>query len=58
MTVGNLSGTPLCFAYLMTDRGGTYVVSVRPSYPSAGKLRVNVNRAPSGPTKVAWLVLG
>jgi len=39
-------------------RIGTYVVSVRPSYPSAGKPRINVDKAPSGPTKVAWLVLG
>jgi hypothetical protein len=58
VTVGSLSGTPLCFATLMTYRSGTYVVSVRPNYPSAGKLRININKAPSGPTRVAWLVLG
>ena len=56
-TRGGLSGTPLCFANLMTYRPGVFVTTVRPNYPVVGKLRIYLNRAVSGNTFVAWSVL-
>ena len=54
---GGLSGTPLCFANLQTHRTGVYVAAVRPNVPSAGKLRIYLNKAVSSSTFVAWFVL-
>ena len=54
---GGLSGTPLCFANLMTYRPGTFVTTVRPNYPVAGKARFYLNRTVSVNTFVAWFVL-
>jgi hypothetical protein len=54
-TKGGLGGTPLCFANLMTRRPGIHVETVRPNSPSAGKLRINLNRAAPGSTFVAWI---
>jgi hypothetical protein len=54
---GGLAGTPLAFANLMSYRSGTYVASVRVNEPSAGKLRIDLNRSVTKPTRVAWLVL-
>jgi hypothetical protein len=58
VTVGSLSGTPLCFANLQRDRAGVWVRAVRPNYPSAGKLRIYLNKAVATDTVVAWVVLG
>lgn len=57
-TKGGLRGTPLCFANLTTRRSGIHVETVRPNFPSPGKLRVYVNKAVPGSTFVAWFVLG
>ena len=54
---GGLSGRPLCFANLMSHRPGVHVAAIRANYPIAGKARIFLNRAPSSPTYVAWLVL-
>lgn len=55
---GGLKGTPLCFATVMSYRPGIYVTMVRPRYPTAGTLRIYLNKAPTAATYVAWLVLG
>ena len=55
---GGLSGTPLCFANLMSYRPGVYVSAMRPNYPSTGKLRIYLNKAATASTYVAWVVLG
>ena len=52
-----LAGTPLCFANLLSYRGGVWVMAVRPNYPSGGKLRIYLNKAVTSRTAVAWLVL-
>jgi hypothetical protein len=54
---GRLSGTPLCFANLMSHRSGVFVTTVRPNYPVAGKARIYLNRAVTANTFVAWFVL-
>jgi hypothetical protein len=54
---GGLSGTPLCFANLLTHRPGIHVEAVRPNTPSAGRLRIYLNQAVPGPTFVVWMVL-
>jgi hypothetical protein len=54
---GGLAGTPLCFANLLTRRPGIHVEAVRPNTPSAGKVRIYLNRAVPGSTFVVWLVL-
>jgi len=54
---GGLTGTPLCFANVMSYRPGIYVRMVRPKHPSASKLRIYLNKAPTASTYVAWLVL-
>jgi len=55
-TKGGLSGTPLCFANLMSYRTGVYVAAVRPNYPSTGKLRIYLNKAVTSSTDVAYFV--
>jgi len=57
-TKGGLSGTPLCFANLLYYRSGVHVAAVRPNYPTAGKMRIHLNRAVTAATNVAWVVLG
>ncbi len=57
-TKGGLGGTPLCFANLTSYRSGTFVIAVRPNYPSTGKIRIYLNRTVTANTFVAWLVLG
>jgi hypothetical protein len=54
---GGLSGTPLCFANLQTRRPGIHVEAVRPNTPTAGTLRIYLNKAVPGATFVSWLVL-
>jgi hypothetical protein len=54
---GGLTGTPLCFANLLSYRSGVYVAAARPNYPSAGKLRIYLNRAVTSSISVAWVVL-
>lgn len=54
---GGLSGTPLCFANLMSYRAGVFVTTVRPNYPVAGKARIYLNRTVSSNAYVAWFVL-
>jgi hypothetical protein len=53
-----LAGLPMVFANLYTHRPGIHVEAVRPNQPTAGKLRIYLNRAVPGPTIVVWLVLG
>jgi hypothetical protein len=55
---GGLSGTPLCFANLLSYRSGVYVAAVRPNYPVAGKLRIYLNKAVTSSVYVSWMVLG
>lgn len=54
---GGLSGTPLCFANVMSYRPGVFVTMVRPNYPVRGKARIYLNRAVTANTFVAWYVL-
>jgi hypothetical protein len=54
---GGLTGTPLCFANLMSYRPGVFVTTVRPNYPVRGKARIYLNRPVNGNTFVAWFVL-
>lgn len=54
---GGLTGTPLCFANLMSYRPGVFVTTVRPNYPADGRVRIYLNRAVSSNTFVAWFVL-
>ncbi len=54
---GGLSGTPLCFANILTRRAGIHVESVRPNTPSTGRVRIFLSKAVPGPTFVSWLVL-
>ena len=56
-TKGGLTGTPLCFANLMSYRPGVFVTTVRPNYPVTGKARIYLNRTVSANTFVAWFVL-
>jgi hypothetical protein len=53
---GGLTGTPLCFANLLTYRSGVYVAAVRPNYPTVGKVRIYLNKAVTASTYVAWFV--
>jgi hypothetical protein len=53
-----LAGLPMAFANLYTHRPGIHVEAVRPNQPSAGRMRIYLNRAVPGPTLVVWLVLG
>ena len=52
-----LEGTPLCFANLMSYRPGVFVTTVRPNYPSRGRMRIHLNKAVTSSTFVAWFVL-
>ena len=52
-----LSGTPCCFANLMSYRPGVFVTAVRPNYPVVGKARIYLNRTVSANTYVAWLIV-
>jgi hypothetical protein len=54
---GGLSGTPLCFANLMSHRPGVFVTTVGPNFPVAGKARIYLNRTVRSNTHVAWVVL-
>ncbi len=57
---GGLAGTPLCFATIQTRRPGVHVETIRPNYPSAGKLRIYFNKVASttSATSIAWMVMG
>jgi hypothetical protein len=57
---GGLSGTPLCFANLMEFRPGVYIAAIRPNWPSAGKVRIYLNKAASTTliTPLSWMVIG
>jgi len=57
---GGLSGSPLCFANLMSSRSGTWVRTVRPNYPVSGKMRIYLNKVASTTlsSTVAWIVMG
>ena len=57
VATGGLSGTPLCFANLQTRRPGIHVETVRPNTPSAGRIRIYLNKPVPGATFVSWLVL-
>jgi hypothetical protein len=58
VTVGVLSGTPLCFAMLQRNRTGVWVRAVRPNHPAAGKMQIFLSKAVPASTSVAWVVLG
>ena len=53
-----LAGTPLIFANLSTYRSGVWVSATRPNYPSAGRVRIYLNKVVSGTTYLSWFVLG
>lgn len=57
---GGLSGTPLVFAVIQYYRGGVWVISARPNWPSTGKIRIYLNKAASttSTTPIAWFVAG
>jgi hypothetical protein len=55
---GGLGGVPLVFASLQEYRGDVYLAAVRPNFPSAGRLRIFLNKAPGAAAPVAWHVLG
>ena len=57
---GGLAGTPLVFALLQYGRTGVWVIAARPNWPSAGLIRIYVNKIASttASTAVAWFVLG
>ena len=55
---GGLSGSPLAFATLQYSRSGVWVTGARPNWPSAGKLRIYLNKGLATATPVAWMVLG
>jgi len=59
-TKGGLSGSPLCFANILSRRGGVHIETVRPNYPVAGKLRIYLNKVASATssTTLAWIVMG
>ena len=56
---GGTSSTALCFANLATYRSGVWVTAVRPNWPSAGYMRIYVNKVASTTTTtpISWLVL-
>ena len=53
---GGLTGTPLCYATLMTYRSGTAIAAVRPNYPTTGKIRIYLTKSVTATTYVAWFV--
>jgi hypothetical protein len=55
---GGLASTAIAFATLQYLRTGVYVVGARPNWPSAGKLRIYLNKALATSTPVAWFVIG
>jgi hypothetical protein len=55
---GGLATTAIAFATLQYLRTGVYVVGARPNWPSAGKLRIYINKALTSATPVAWFVIG
>jgi hypothetical protein len=56
---GGLAGTPLAVATINTRRAGVHVETVRVNYPTAGKLRIYLNKVASSTssTSVSWVVL-
>lgn len=57
---GGLAGTPLPFATLQVFRSGVQVAAVRPNVPSAGVMRIYLNKVASttAATPISWVVLG
>jgi hypothetical protein len=55
---GGVVSTALCFANLAVYRSGVTVAAVRPAYPTAGKMRIYLNKAIPTATNVAWIVMG
>lgn len=53
--VDSMTSSNLAFAMLNLPRSGVYVRSVK---PASGKITINLNKAPSKKTRVAWLVVG
>lgn len=56
IVAGGLAGSPVGLANLLTKRSGFYVAAVRPNYPSAGKMRIYLNKALGSATYVAYFV--
>ena len=56
---GGIAATAMVFATLQIARSGVWVRAARPAWPSAGKLRIYLNKAASTTesTPVAWMVL-
>jgi hypothetical protein len=55
-----LPGTGLLpngFATLQRYRAGVYVAAVRPNYPSAGQMRIYLNKRVASSIPVAWVAL-
>jgi hypothetical protein len=57
-SLGGLAGTPVAIGNMMSYRSGVWVVAVRPNIPSAGWLRITLNKAVESDARVAWLVIG
>lgn len=57
---GGLSGTPLVFAVIQYGRVGVWVTGARPNWPSAGKIRIYLNKVASTTTTtpIGWFVTG
>ena len=55
---GGLTSSAIAFATLQYLRTGVYVVGARPNWPSAGKLRIYLNKSLATATPVAWFVIG
>ena len=57
---GGLASTAAVLATLQAFRSGVWVMSARVNYPTAGKVRINLNKVASttASTPLAWFVLG
>jgi len=58
-SLGGISSASLCFANLAIYKSGVWVTAVRPNWPTAGKMRIYINKVASttSSTAISWLVL-
>ena len=55
---GGIASNAMAFAAMQYYRSGVYVAAARINYPTAGKLRIYLNKAPGSTTALAWFVFG
>jgi hypothetical protein len=55
VSVANMTASNAAYAVINTNRSGLYVRAV---VPATGKITIYLNKAATGTTSVAWLVLG